>query len=67
MAGCQNYGSFWGPEYGTHLVFRGPEKAHNFDNHPYVFTFWLLGSYDITVKRQEGYIFPGVTEQPRSP
>ena len=36
MGGCRNYGPFFGVlNIMRHLVFRGPTRKHNFDNHPY--------------------------------
>ena len=35
MGGCQNYGPFWVPDIVRHLIFRVPEKAPYFDNHPH--------------------------------
>ena len=35
---CQNYGPFWVLSIIRHLVFRGPKRDHNFDNHPYSYS-----------------------------
>ena len=36
LGGCQNYGPFWVLNILRHLVFRGSQKDHNLDNHPFV-------------------------------
>ena len=42
MGGCQKYGPFLVPGIIRHLVFRGPKRDHNFDNHPYMGTYYVV-------------------------
>ena len=35
LGGSQNYGAFWIPSIIRHLIFRVPQRDHNFDNHPF--------------------------------
>ena len=44
MGGCYNYGPFMVPGIVRHLVFRGPQKEHNFDNHPETSIIIKLGT-----------------------
>ena len=44
MGGCQNHGPFLGSSVIIrHLVFRGPKKGPQFDNHAYGIYFGLEG------------------------
>ena len=36
LYGHQNYSPFWIPITIWHLIFRVPQKGHDFENHPYV-------------------------------
>ena len=44
MGGSQNYGPFLGPFIIRHLIFRGPKRNHNFDNHPHVTMYPSVGA-----------------------